>query len=40
MIEEIAPSVYDLTIAEMNGGRYRVFLFDSETSTLVDQAHW
>lgn len=36
MIEEIAPSVYDLTIAEMNGGRYRVFLFDGETSTLVD----
>ena len=36
MIEEIAPSVYDLTIAEMNGGRYRVFLFDGETPTLVD----
>lgn len=36
MIEEIAPSVYDLTVAKMNGGRYRVFLFDGETPTLVD----
>lgn len=36
MIEEIAPQVYDLTIAELNGGRYRVFLFDGETPTLVD----
>lgn len=36
MIEEIAPKVYDLTIAELNGGRYRVFLFDGETPTLVD----
>lgn len=36
MIEEISPDVYDLTIAEMNGGRYRVFLFDGLTPTLVD----
>lgn len=36
MIEEITPNVYDLTIAELNGGRYRVFLFDGSTPTLVD----
>jgi glyoxylase-like metal-dependent hydrolase (beta-lactamase superfamily II) len=36
MITEITTGVYDLTLAEMNGGRYRVFLFDHETPTLVD----
>lgn len=36
MIEEIITDVYDLTIAEPNDGRYRVFLFDGETPTLVD----
>lgn len=36
MIEEITTDVYDLTIAQLNGGRYRVFLFDGETPTLVD----
>lgn len=36
MIDEIATDVYDLTIAELNGGRYRVFLFDGETPILVD----
>lgn len=36
MIEEITTDVYDLTIAERNCGRYRVFLFDGETPTLVD----
>lgn len=37
-ITEIAPDVYDLTIRESNGGRYRVFLFDGDTPTLVDAA--
>ena len=36
MIAEIAADVYDITVAERNGGRYRVFLFDGETPTLVD----
>ena len=36
MIEEIATDVYDITVAERNGGRYRVFLFDGEVPTLVD----
>jgi hydroxyacylglutathione hydrolase len=36
MIREIVTDVYDLTIAEFNGGRYRVFLFEGETPTLVD----
>lgn len=36
MIPEIATDVYDLTLAELNGGRYRVFLFDGTTPTLVD----
>ncbi|QLG64169.1 MBL fold metallo-hydrolase [Halorarum salinum] len=36
MIEEIAPDVYDLTLTELNGGRYRVFLFDGDVPTLVD----
>ena len=35
-IDEIATDVYDLTLAERNGGRYRAFLFDGETPTLVD----
>ncbi|WP_313696318.1 MBL fold metallo-hydrolase [Halorarum halobium] len=38
MTDEIAPDVYDLTVAELNGGRYRVFLFDGEVPTLVDAA--
>lgn len=36
MIDEITTDVYDLTIAELNDGRYRVFLFDGNTPTLVD----
>ncbi|WP_193570296.1 MULTISPECIES: MBL fold metallo-hydrolase [Halorussus] len=36
MIDEIATDVYDLTLAERNGGRYRAFLFDGETPALVD----
>lgn len=36
MYREITTDVYDLTIAEFNGGRYRVFLFDGDTPTLVD----
>lgn len=36
MITETATDVYDLTLAEINGGRYRVFLFDGPTPTLVD----
>lgn len=36
MINEITTDVYDLTIAEFNDGRYRVFLFDGDTATLVD----
>lgn len=36
MPTEIAPDVYDLTVAEVNGGRYRAFLFDGDTPTLVD----
>lgn len=38
MIDEVAADVYDLTVTELNGGRYRVFLFDGETPTLVDAA--
>ena len=36
MIEEIATDVYDITVAERNGARYRVLLFDGEVPTLVD----
>jgi hydroxyacylglutathione hydrolase len=36
MITEIAPEVYDLTLAERDGARYRTFLFDAEVPTLVD----
>ncbi|NIC00832.1 MBL fold metallo-hydrolase [Halobacterium sp. R2-5] len=36
MISEPASGVYDVTLAELNGGRYRVFVFDGETPTLVD----
>lgn len=36
MPTEIAPDVYDLTLAESSGGRYRTFLFDGDTPTLVD----
>ncbi|MFC7203283.1 MBL fold metallo-hydrolase [Haloferax namakaokahaiae] len=36
MIDECAPDVYDLTVAEMNDARYRVFVFDGEVPTLVD----
>lgn len=35
-IHEPAPDVYDLTLDELHGGRYRVFLFDGATPTLVD----
>ena len=35
---EIAPDVYDLTIRESNGGRYRVFGVTSDVPTLVDTA--
>ncbi|MCG1003248.1 MULTISPECIES: MBL fold metallo-hydrolase [Halobacterium] len=36
MITEPAPDVYDVTLAESNGGRYRVFVFDGDVPTLVD----
>jgi glyoxylase-like metal-dependent hydrolase (beta-lactamase superfamily II) len=36
MVAEIATDVYDITVAERNGARYRVFLFDGEVPTLVD----
>ena len=36
MPTEILPDVYDITVRETNGGRYRVFLFDGDTPTLVD----
>lgn len=36
VIDEIVPDVYDLTLTEQAGGRYRVFLFDGERPTLVD----
>jgi hydroxyacylglutathione hydrolase len=36
MPTEIAPGVYDVTLAEFNGGRYRTFCFDWKTPTLVD----
>lgn len=36
MIDEIATDVYDLTLTELHGGRYRAFLFDGECPTLVD----
>lgn len=36
MITEPATDVYDVTLAELNGGRYRVFVFDSDVPTLVD----
>lgn len=36
MIDEITTDVYDLTITELNDGRYRVFLFGGDTPTLVD----
>jgi len=35
-IDEIAPDVYDITVREIGDARYRVFLFDGETPTLVD----
>jgi hydroxyacylglutathione hydrolase len=36
MPTEITTDVYDLTLAAINGGRYRTFLFDGDTPTLVD----
>lgn len=36
MVTEIVDDVYDITVAERNGGRYRVYLVDCETPTLVD----
>ncbi|WP_410767427.1 MBL fold metallo-hydrolase [Haloferax sp. DFSO60] len=36
MIDECAPDVYDLTVAEMNDARYRLFVFDGDVPTLVD----
>ncbi|MFC6873034.1 MBL fold metallo-hydrolase [Halobellus marinus] len=35
-IVEIAPDVYDITVKESADARWRVFLFDGETPTLVD----
>ncbi|SDY08688.1 MBL fold metallo-hydrolase [Halobellus clavatus] len=35
-ITEIAPDVYDITVKEAPDARWRVFLFDGETPTLVD----
>lgn len=36
MTTEIAPDVYDITVRETADSRWRVFLFDGETPTLVD----
>lgn len=36
MPEEILPDVYDITVMEGEGRRFRVFLFDGPTPTLVD----
>lgn len=35
-ITEVSPDVYDLTVAQRNGARYRVFLVDGDEPTLVD----
>jgi glyoxylase-like metal-dependent hydrolase (beta-lactamase superfamily II) len=35
-ITEIAPDIYDITVKRIGDARYRVFLFDGETPTLVD----
>ena len=35
-VTEIAPDVYDITVKEADDARWRVFLFDGETPTLVD----
>lgn len=35
-VTEIAPDVYDITVKTLGDARYRVFLFDGETPTLVD----
>jgi len=36
MPDEIMPDVYDLTVRETDRARYRVYLVDGETPTLVD----
>lgn len=36
MPTEIAPDVYDITVKTSPEARYRVYLFDGETPTLVD----
>ncbi|WP_197052370.1 MBL fold metallo-hydrolase [Halobellus rufus] len=37
MIDEVVPGVYDITTqTRPDGGRFRVYLFDGETPTLVD----
>jgi glyoxylase-like metal-dependent hydrolase (beta-lactamase superfamily II) len=36
MPTEIAPDVYDITVKTTPDARYRVYLFDGETPTLVD----
>ncbi|ELY96838.1 MBL fold metallo-hydrolase [Natrialba taiwanensis] len=36
MHTELLPDVYDLTLQDDGAARYRAFLFDSETPTLVD----
>ncbi|WP_280586644.1 MBL fold metallo-hydrolase [Halorubrum sp. Boch-26] len=33
---EVVPDVYDVTVRETNGGRYRVFVVDGEVPTIVD----
>ena len=35
-ITEVAPDTYDITVKRIKDARYRVFLFDGETPTLVD----
>jgi hydroxyacylglutathione hydrolase len=35
-ITEVAPDVYDITVKTADDARWRVFLFDGETPTLVD----
>ncbi|WP_200531091.1 MBL fold metallo-hydrolase [Halorubrum sp. LN27] len=35
-ITELRSGVYDVTVREANGGRYRVFVLDGEVPTIVD----
>lgn len=39
MVHEIVEDVYDITLREGKGRRYRAFLFDGPTPTLIDVGH-